>query len=158
MKTLSTKELIGLSKTETNARKRIRLLAVAHFVGGANRSKIARMLKVSRRSVNTWVENYLSLGIEGLNTKKQKGRASYLSSAQQSELLAYIDKQSQSDSGGRLTGESIRQYITLNFDVTYHPNAIYKLLRHLGFSWITSRSRHPKQSQNAQDEFKKTTN
>lgn len=158
MKTLSAKELTELSKTETNARKRMRLLAVAHFVDGANRSNIARMLKVSRRSVNTWVENYLSLGIEGLNTKKQMGRTSYLSPVQQSELLTYIDKQSKSDTGGRLTGESIRQYITLHFDVTYHPNAIYKLLRHLGFSWITSRSKHPKQSQDAQDEFKKTTN
>lgn len=87
--------------------------------------RIARMVKVSRRSVNTWVENYLSLGIEGLNTKKQKGRTSYLSSVQQSELLTYIDQQNKSDTGGRLTGESICQYITIHFDVTYHPNAIY---------------------------------
>ncbi|MFQ3219145.1 MAG: transposase [Paraglaciecola sp.] len=133
-------------------------MAVAHFVDGANRSEIARMLKVTRRSVNTWVENYLSLGIEGLNTKKQKGRTCYLSSTQQSELLTYIDKQSKSDTGGRLTGESIHQYITLHFGITYHPNAIYKLLCHLGFSWITRRAKHPKQSQDGQDEFKKTTN
>lgn len=136
----------------------MRLLAVAHFVDGANRSQIARMLKVSRRSVNVWIENYLSQGIEGLNTRKQKGRESYLSSVQQGELSAYIDKQSQSDTGGRLTGESIRQYVILHYGVTYHPNAIYRLLRHLGFSWITSRSKHPKQSQAAQDVFKKTTN
>lgn len=149
MKTLSAKELAELSKTHTNARKPMRLLAIAHFVDGTHRSKIARILKVSRRCVNTWVENYLSLGIEGLNTKKQKGRTSYLSSVQQSELLTYIDKQSKSDTQGRLTDKSIRQYITLNFDVTYLPNAIYKLLRLLVFSWIPRRSTQLKQSQDA---------
>jgi hypothetical protein len=28
----------------------------------------------------------------------------------------------------------------------------------LGFSWITSRSKHPKQSEEAQEDFKKTAN
>ncbi|WP_082798331.1 winged helix-turn-helix domain-containing protein [Vibrio cidicii] len=28
----------------------------------------------------------------------------------------------------------------------------------MGFSWITSRSKHPKQSQEAQDDFKKIQN
>ena len=158
MKTLSVKALTELAKSELNARKRMRLLAVAHFVDGANRSQIARMLKVSRRSVNVWVTNYLSQGLQGLDTKKQKGRESHLSEKQQAELGAYINQYSQSDEGGRLTGESIRQYLTQHYGVSYHANAIYKLLKRLGFTWITSRSRHPKQSQTAQDEFKKTGN
>ncbi|WP_413251636.1 winged helix-turn-helix domain-containing protein, partial [Vibrio natriegens] len=29
------------------------------------------------------------------------------------------------------------------------------LLDHMGFSWITSRSKHPKQSKQTQDDFKK---
>ncbi|WP_249255387.1 winged helix-turn-helix domain-containing protein [Vibrio cidicii] len=29
------------------------------------------------------------------------------------------------------------------------------MLEHMGFSWITARSKHPKQSQEAQDDFKK---
>ncbi|GIU41121.1 hypothetical protein TUM4438_04160 [Shewanella sairae] len=37
----------------------------------------------------------------------------------------------------------------------YHPNAIYKLLEQLGFNWITSRSKHPKQAIEAQTAFKK---
>jgi len=32
------------------------------------------------------------------------------------------------------------------------------LLHALNFSWITSRSRHPKQSQEIQDDFKKIQN
>ncbi len=60
-----------------------------------------------------------------------------------------------SPSGGRLIGDAILKYIQQHFDVTYHPNAIYKLLEQLGFSWITSRSKHPKQSIESQTAFKK---
>ena len=148
-------ELLELSRAEKDPRKRIRLLAVSHFVEGKNRSEISRILKVARRSVNVWVANYLEHGIAGLEAKKPKGRSSYLTKEQQQALSEYILQQSQSDAGGRLTGKAIQQYISEQFACTYHPNAIYKLLKQLGFSWITSRSRHPRQSQQAQDVFKK---
>jgi transposase len=90
LKTLFTQELIGLSKAETSARKRMRLLVVAHFMEGANRSKISRILKVNCRSVNTWVENYLSQEFDRLNIKMQKGCVCYLSSVQQRKSLANI--------------------------------------------------------------------
>jgi hypothetical protein len=32
---------------------------------------------------------------------------------------------------------------------------VYRVMDALGFSWITSRSKHPKQSQQTQDTFKK---
>lgn len=158
MKLDTSQHLLALSRAETNARKRLRLLAISHFLEGKNRTQIALNLKVSRRSVNTWVSNYLSNGVAGLEAKKAPGRACPLSIEQRVLLFNYIDKQSRSNKGGRLTGEVIRLYIADEFQINYHPNAIYKLLHLLGFSWITSRSKHPKQSQEAQDEFKKTAN
>ena len=101
------------------------------------------------------MSNYLSSAIEGLEAKKAQGRPCPLSIKQRAQLFEYIDKRSRSHQGGRLTGETIRLYIAEQFQITYYPNAIYKLLHLLGFSWITSRSMHPKQSQAAQDEFKK---
>tara|TARA_R110002167_G_C12565307_1_gene642119 strand:- start:575 stop:1084 length:510 start_codon:yes stop_codon:yes gene_type:complete len=148
--------LLALSRAETNAPKRLRLLAISHFLEGRNRTEISHILKVSRLSVNTWVAKYLSQGLAGLEAKKAKGRGCPLSMKQREQLSDFIDKQSRSTKGGRLTGEGVRAYIAEQFQINYHPNAIYKLLKLLGFSWITSRSRHPKQSQEAQDEFKKT--
>ena len=107
--------------------------------------------------VNEWVKRYLDQGIEGLEAKKPKVRDCYLSPSQQKQLSRYIEQYSVSEAGGRLTGESIRVYIQDQFDVSYHPNAIYKLLKSLGFSWITSRSKHPQQSQAKQDAFKKVS-
>ena len=74
------------------------------------------------------------------------------------QLFDYIDSQSSSNKGGRLTGEAIRVYVADQFQINYHPNAIYKLLHLLDFSWITSRFKHPKQSQAAQDQFTETAN
>ncbi|MEZ8886090.1 winged helix-turn-helix domain-containing protein, partial [Vibrio sp. 10N.247.311.13] len=66
--------------------------------------------------------------------------------------------EAESPSGGRLVGSDIHDYIVKQFDKHYHPNSIYYLFDHMGFSWITSRSKHPKQSQQIQDDFKKIPN
>ena len=155
LNTHSSQELKILSNKVKDHRMRLRLLAVSHFKSGKNRAEVARILNVSRRIVNDWVAKYLSGGLHGLESKKPSGRPSYLTKQEKETLSLYIKVQCQSDAGGRLTGESIRMYINANFDVNYHPNAIYKLLKSIGFSWITSRSRHPKQSDEVQETFKK---
>lgn len=149
--------VLALAKAEQNARKRLRLLAVYHFLDGKNRTQISNMLLVSRRIVNEWVKRYLACGLDGLESKKAKGREPYLTNAQKKTLANFIKKQSTSSTGGRLTGEDIHRYIKEKFGVTYHPNAVYKLLESIGFSWITSRSKHPKQSAEAQEAFKKVS-
>ena len=138
-------ELLKLSRAEKNARKRMRLLAIAQFLACKNRTQVANQLKISRTSVNNWVSSYLAVGLDGLEARKAKGRIPYLSTKQQKQLGEFIESHSQSKQGGRLTGEKILHYIKTEFGVEYHHNAIYKLLKQLGFSWITSRSRHPKQ-------------
>ncbi len=51
-----------LAHKTTNARLRIRYLAIMHFLEGKSRTEMAQYLKVSRRSVNVWV-NILMLGL-----------------------------------------------------------------------------------------------
>lgn len=148
-------DILKLSRAEKNARKRMRLLAIAQFLECKNRTQVANQLKISRTSVNKWVAQYLESGVDGLEARKAKGRTPYLTPKQQKQLGHYIEAHSQSAQGGRLTGERILHYIQTEFGVQYHHNAIYKLLKQLGFSWITSRSRHPKQQQGVQDAYKK---
>jgi transposase len=108
--------------------------------------------------VNEWVANYLKGGISALQSKKPSGRLSLLSSKQKAELLDDIKKQSQSTSGGRLGGDMLQNYIHHTFSVNYHQNSIYTLLKSLNITWTTSRSTHSKQSEEAQENFKKTSN
>jgi len=149
----TSEDLLKLSRAEKNARKRIRLLAIAQFLECKNRTQVANQLKISRTSVNNWVTQYLEAGLNGLEARKAKGRTPFLTAKQQKQLGDFIVASSQSEQGGRLTGEKILHYIKTEFGVQYHHNAIYKLLKQLGFSWITSRSRHPKQQQGVQDAY-----
>ena len=144
-----------LSKQEKNARRKMRYLALYHFRLGKSRYIIAQILGVSRTSVNKWISLYLSEGMEALSDKKPPGRPSSLSSKQKQHLAAFIENHTTNPDGGRLIAEDIRQYIQKQFGVEYQLGNIYRLLKEIGLSWITSRSRHPKQSLASQDVFKK---
>lgn len=133
----------------------MRLLAVSLFFEGENRASIARRLNTARSSVNKWVASYLENGLAGLDNKPISGRPPKLTSSQLEQLSNYIKRSVDSEDGGRLTGEDISHFITNKLQTDYHPNHVYKLLKKLGFSWITSRSKHPKQSQESQEAFKK---
>ncbi|WP_323957967.1 IS630 family transposase, partial [Aeromonas caviae] len=148
-------DFLALAKAETNARKRMRFLALAHFQEGHSRTDIARFLKVSRTSVNKWVSNFLLHGVAGLDSVRPPGRPAKLGAEQLSQLSEYIDQQSRLAIGGRLQGTDIQTYIEREFGVAYELSNVYRLLRELGFSWITSRSRHPKQDGQVQEAFKK---
>ncbi|CAG21601.1 hypothetical protein PBPRA3296 [Photobacterium profundum SS9] len=71
------------------------------------------------------------------------------------QIAKYIEENAAKPDGGRLTGHDIHNYITQTFGKAYHPDYIYILLKKMGFSWITSRSKHPKQCDKIQDDFKK---
>ena len=54
--------------------------------------------------------------------------------------------------------KDLSHFIQSEFGVTFKQANIYRLLHQLGFSWITTRSRHPKQSETVQAAFKKLPN
>ena len=144
-----------LINAETNARQRLKLLAVSHFLDGKSRTEIAAFLKVSRRSVNIWIKSYLDVGLEGLEIKPRSGRPHRLNPEQLATIV--INNAIKSESG-RLQGKDIQEYIESTFGVTYQKTNIYHLLGKLNLSWITTRSKPPKQSVEAQVSFKKIPN
>ena len=91
------------------------LLAVAHFKSDKNRTQVASTLDDSRMKVNEWVANYLKVGISALENKKPTGRPSLLAEQQKQTLLDYIEQQSQSSKGERLSGEMIQSYVKQTF-------------------------------------------
>ena len=75
-----------------------------------------------------------------------------------SSYREYIKSNSIKAQGGRLKATDIVKYINNEFNVNYSIQNVYRLLHQLNFSWITSRSRHPKQSEKVQEDFKKIRN
>lgn len=158
MDTLKNTDFKALARKQKSVQMKMRLLALAHFQEGNSRTQIAKFLKVSRTSVNKWIKAYLNNGMDGLQEKPRTGRPAWLTTTQQKQLADYLEKNAVKSTGGRLTGADIHQYILEEFNKNYHPDHVYTVLKRLGFSWISSRSRHPKQSQQVQDDFKKIQN
>ncbi|CAM4346279.1 Transposase [Shewanella livingstonensis] len=123
---------------------RIRILAISCFLECHNRAQVARQLTVSRRSVNEWVKNYLNSGIDGLKANMISTNAHKLGEQQKQVPYQYIDELSRSELGGLLTGIDIQSYIEQQLGNHYHLNHVYKILKSIGLSSITSRSKHPK--------------
>ena len=130
-------DFLSLAKAETNARKRIRLLALAHFQDGHTRTQIALFLKVGRNSVNKWVTRFHSHGLAGLDSIRPPGRIADLNPQERTQLHDFIDEQSRRTTGGRLRGADIQAYIEYTFGVTYQLSNIYRLLKQMRLSWIT---------------------
>ncbi|HIF9195254.1 TPA: IS630 family transposase [Photobacterium damselae] len=155
MDSLSNIDFKKLASQQKSIQMKMRLLALAHFKDGHSRTQIAKFLKVSRTSVNKWVQTFLEEGLDGLKEKPRTGRPPLLTPKQREQLSQYIKDKAHDTQGGRLTGADIHAYIVKEFGKYYHSDSIYYLLNHMGFAWITSRSKHPQQSQAIQEDFKK---
>lgn len=145
----------SLIAKEKNSRLRIRLMALSHINNGVNRTETAKYLHVSRRMVNEWVKRFNEEGLDGLKEKPRTGRPRALTTEQLEKFKAHVVSHAIKPNGGRLKGTLLITYIKKEFGVTYSLTNIYRLLHQLNFSWITSRSKHPKQSEEAQEAFKK---
>ncbi|WP_049879011.1 helix-turn-helix domain-containing protein [Vibrio parahaemolyticus] len=72
---------------------KMRLLALAHFKDGYSRTQIVKFLKVSRTSINKWVQTFFEEGPEGLQEKPRTGRPPFLTSEQKEQLSQDIPAQ-----------------------------------------------------------------
>ena len=91
-----------------------------------------------------------------MHDKPRQGRPPLLDSAYHEALTNSILKAHDSPWGGRLTGQDIVILLKDKWGVSYSVSGVYELLKSLGIVWISSRSKHPKQNQERQNEFKKT--
>ncbi|WP_094752468.1 helix-turn-helix domain-containing protein [Psychromonas sp. CD1] len=120
------KEIIS---STTNARHRIRLLAIYHFNSGKNRTQIAQYLQVSRHSVNGWVKKYLEQGLTALEEKKHPGRPNKLNEKQKEDMLNFIAALQQNHIKKSIQADEIRLFLLEKYSVLYQKSNIYKLLQ-----------------------------
>lgn len=149
-------DFVALSKKATKRRVNQRLLILAHLQTGRTIKEAAQALFVGERVVLRCLQNFTTHGLPGLEDKPRKGRPTLLAEVHHEALKVLIEESHNSGKGGRLTGQDIADLIQRKWQVNYTVNGIYELLKSLGMSWVSSRSKHPKQDQERQDHFKKT--
>ncbi len=104
--------------------------------GKMTKAEISRHLGVSRATVGQWGRTIETKGMRGLQKRKATGSESKLSNTQKQSLKKKLDRGALANGfpSDRWTLERVQKLIKREFDVTYHPNYLNRLLRRLGFS------------------------
>jgi transposase len=103
---------------------------------GSTSGEISKILHASREKVSEWLKIYDHQGVDGLLEGKRTGRPSQLTDLQKILLCDIID--SGPVAYGLMTGiwtsKAIAEVIEWEFNVTYHPGHVRKILQDIGFS------------------------
>lgn len=112
--------------------------------------QVAKVYNISRETLMRWIRKFAEGGSEAFAVASGRGRRSYLTNKQKHELRDYIERE-----GATLTAKKLRLEIEERFEITLSEITAYRLLKVLGFSYITPRPSHYKKDGEAQEEFKK---
>lgn len=148
-------DLISLCRSEPIAQVRMRYIGLSHIQEGESIDAVAKMVRASPRAVTNWISRYKKGGLDALKNQKGRGAKSKLPKHMEDKFREIINSKQEARSGGRLRGEDIREILKNDFKISCSLTTTYDILKRAGMSWITSRSKHPKQSQEVQDLFKK---
>jgi transposase len=151
-------ELDGLVRAEPDGKVRDRLRVVAMASAGQTTPQIVAALKLPRRSVQRWVEQYNEHDVAGLHQHQGAGAKPRLKNDQHERLRARLDAgPTPQDGTCAWSGAAIVELLRMEFGVVLKRDAVYKLLHRMNYSWLCPRPRHPTFDAAAQDTFKKTS-
>lgn len=148
-------DFVAISKVERNAKNKIRLIAMAHLQEGKTLKQAGAAVKVHWCTVQTWLRNFRNFGIKHLYVKSTKVKSSKISKKIEKWIVEFLTMLSNHATGGHITGKQLQQIITKEFAIKCCLQTVYNALHRLNFSWITSRSKHPKSDAEVQELYKK---
>ena len=149
-------DFVDLMKKEAHPRKRTRLLAMHHIQLGRSLKAVSELVQYHWATVQRWLKQFKERGFDGLSESHRSGAPRKLT-VQQEECLSNKIKELSADRvNGYITGKELHQMLMKQYNIQCSLRTIYHSLHRLGFSWITSRSMHPKSKIETQDAYKKT--
>lgn len=132
----------------------IRILALWKIQSGMSETSVCEFLHKTHATIRQWRKTYEEEGLEALlGIRVGRGRKSRLLTTE--KLKKDIETLQEKREGGRIRCQDIVEMAAQKYGVHYSRSGMYHVLHRLNFSWITSRSKHPKQDPEAQEEFKK---
>lgn len=145
-----------LFKQRGQQRHGIRLLALWKIQSGLSETAVCGLIGKTHKTIKKWRQLYEHGGLEALLSirpgRGKKSRISHLNN-----LKEDIESLQNQRSGGRIKCQDIVELVAQKYDIQYSRSGMYHVLHRLGFSWITSRSKHPKRDIQAQENFKKNS-
>lgn len=155
---LTDEQLAEQAKLHREIRNKI-LSIRAVFIGEVySCSAAAKVFGVDPSTITRWLKTYNAEGIDGLFDKKSSGRPRFLVLEREEEFKQRIIAGPREDEGlSNYRGEDIRTILKEEFECEYSLSGVYLVLDRLKLSKLVPRPEHPGASEEAREEFKKTT-
>lgn len=143
----------------SNADQARRLLALAAVLDGQSRVAAARIGGMDRQTLCDWVHAFNARGPNGLVNASSPGRPSKLTKEQKAELHPIIAAGPDLEKDGvvRWRCVDLKRVIKERFGIDLGEISVGRLLKELGFSYVSARPKHPEQSPETIAAFKKTS-
>lgn len=131
-------ELIELIASNPDPRELKRAVAVQMYLSGLKHREIQGILAVSSGFISKWTQQYELGGIANLKLN-YRGSAGYLTSAQRTEVIAWIKTQPYWHL------PELQAHLEDEYEVVFKSKqSYYDLLTEAGMSWKKSQKRNPK--------------
>lgn len=113
-------------------------------------SAVAKIYNISRETLMRWISKVKTGGVKNFAVSAGRGRRSKLNKDQELKVQKYIE-----EAGAHLSSQKVQIFIRENFNLELSKATAHRLLKRLGFSYMTPRPSHYKQDQSGHAEFKK---
>ena len=143
-------------KKEPHKQNSFRLLAMHHIQSGKSLVEVSEIVQVHWQTVQSWLKRFGEDGFNGIYESQRSGAPRKINSSKEKIISDKINILSESKTGGHITGKELQQILSNEYSINCSLKTVYNTLNRLGFSWITSRSMHPKSNQAVQNAYKKT--
>ena len=150
------RDFLQIMRNMKHARNRVRLLAMHHIQLGGSLIAVSKIVQVHWTTLQRWVKRFNESGFEGLYEGKRSGAPRKIDHAQEQFISEKVMAISLAKTGGYMTGKEMHQELVNRYGTQCCLRTIYNTLHRLNFSWISSRSIHPKANIVDQEQYKKT--
>jgi transposase len=119
-------ELHNHRDNQPDARLKVRFIALLMLAEGVELKTIASIIGKSIKTIENWHCQYVTKGIDSLNSFQYKPKQSYLTSEQIDQVVSWVKE--------TIPGKTkeVREYIKDHFKVAYSNEAVRKLLKKKG--------------------------
>lgn len=115
---------------QDDARLQARFIALLMLAEGIELNKVASIIGKSIKTIENWLRQYVTKGIDSLNFFQYKPKQSYLNDEQIEQLKTWV----KSTNPANL--KQVRAYIIEQFKVKYSTEAIRKILHKKGLKLL----------------------
>jgi transposase len=152
-------ELRAVAAKTKDAKQARRLLSLAAVYEGRPRAEAAALGGMDRQTLRDWAHRFNAVGPDGLLDGKSPGRPATLSAEHAAELERLVQAGPDPEEHGvvRWRCTDLKREFDTRFGLHVSASSLRRMLKKLGYSYVSARPRHPGQKPEAVETFKKTS-